>query len=385
MKNRILFVDDEQNLLDGIQRILFKQYDISTALSGDAGLKCIANNGPYAVVVSDMRMPVMDGVTFLAKVKEASPESIRIMLTGTTDLNTAIAAVNEGNIFRFVSKPCSKTTLENVLNAAIEQYHLIHAEKELLENTLQGGINVLVDILALTNPVAFCHAARIKYFVGELVRVLKLENSWQYKVAAMLSQIGCVTIPPDVLEKVYFETHLDPIEKDMLDQYPIIGHDLIAHIPRLEVIASMIAHQRRDLDDNDRSEAIEQMPKDVLGAAILRIAIDYDTLLSQGLTREAVIKKLIENEKRYHPTLLLNIHKVLPPVMEKRVTVTPIKNLFKGMILESDVMTKKGLLLAKKGQEVSHTMCVMFENHLKQKNIDETISVSILTPPKEFM
>lgn len=377
MNDKILFVDDEQNLLDGIKRDLYDSYDITTTLSGKEALKILKTEGPYAVVVSDMRMPIMDGATFLALVKESYPESIRIMLTGNTDLGTAIAAVNEGNIFRFINKPCSTETLERVLNAAIKQYHLIHAEKELLENTFQGAINVLVDILALTNPVAFSRAKRIKYFTGKIARFLELEDIWKYEVAAILSQLGCVTIPPVTLEKVYLNQNLDSNELEMLKQYPIIGHDLIVNIPRLEVVAKMITNQQNDLEKSNYINKIEKIPLDVLGAAILRISIDYDTLLSQGLTRGKVLLKLNSNAKQYHPQLLLAIKKIIPPVIEKKVLMVPVKKLSRGMILESDIITKKGVLLAKKGQEITPTMHIMFENYMNQKNIDENILVAV--------
>jgi len=383
MSDKILFVDDEQNLLDGIKRDLFDVYDITTALGGEEGLALIEQGEAFSVIVSDMRMPIMDGATFLAKVKENSPDSIRIMLTGNTDLGTAVSAVNEGNIFRFINKPCNSDTLQLVLNAAIEQYHLIHAEKELLENTFQGGINVLVDILGLTNPVAFSRATRVKYFASKLAQFLKLEDVWKYEVAALLSQIGCVTIPPDVLEKVYLNQGLDPQEKEMLKQYPKVGHDLIAHIPRMETVAKMIAHQNVTLDESEREAEIETLSPNIIGAGILRLSIDYDTLWTQGLTRSEVLEELQKNEAYYHPKLLYLMRKVLPPLMEKKVTMSSILELNNDMALEADVQTKEGILLAKKGQDVTSTMRIMFENHLKQKNIDKRILVSVPIKPKE--
>jgi len=305
------------------------------------------------------------------------------MLTGNTDQGTAIQAVNEGNIFRFINKPCDTDTLVKVLHAALEQYHLIHAEKELLENTFQGGIKVLVDILALTNPVAFSRATRIKHYAGKLAYFLKLPDVWKYEVAAMLSQIGCVTIPADVLEKVYINHNLDPNEEEMLRKYPEIGHGLIAHIPRLEIVANMIANQNNDLDEAQRSAGIPELAPDVLGAAILRLAIDYDTLLSQGDTRGAVLQALQNKETCYHPALLQTIRKIIPPVLKKKVMMMDIVNLTKGMILENDVSTKKGLLLAKKGQEITPTMRILFQNHLKQNNIDESVLVAVLLEPEE--
>src|SRR5690349_1193845 len=138
VKDRVLFVDDEPNVLDGIRRQLRNRVDLETATSAAAGLELIRSRGPFAVVVSDMRMPEMDGARFLARVNEIAPESVRMVLTGQADLDSTIKAVNEGRIFRFLLKPCDPDTLQDVLKSGIEQYRLVNAEKLLLENTLNA-------------------------------------------------------------------------------------------------------------------------------------------------------------------------------------------------------------------------------------------------------
>src|SRR5579862_9816129 len=102
MAEKILLVDDDSNVLSGYRRILSREFQIETALGGEPALKLVLENGPYAVVVSDMRMPGMDGIQLLSKVKSESPNTIRVMLTGNADLDTAIEAINEGAIFRFL-------------------------------------------------------------------------------------------------------------------------------------------------------------------------------------------------------------------------------------------------------------------------------------------
>ncbi len=137
MNNNILFVDDEANILDGYKRHLRKQFRIETALGGEQGLAAVVNQGPYAVIISDLRMPGMDGIQFLSRVREISPDSVRMMLTGHADLENAMEAINKGNIFRFLTKPCMPAVLALVLEAGIEQYRLVMSEKELLEKTLK--------------------------------------------------------------------------------------------------------------------------------------------------------------------------------------------------------------------------------------------------------
>ena len=138
MAEKILFVDDEQQVLQGIQRLLHRTFLIETALSGAEALTKLKRSGPYAVVVCDMRMPEMDGVRLLAKIKVDFPETVRIMLTGNSDQETAVRAVNEGHIFRFLTKPCNEEVLTSTLNAALIQYRLASHKEQLLDKALSG-------------------------------------------------------------------------------------------------------------------------------------------------------------------------------------------------------------------------------------------------------
>jgi len=136
---RILFVDDDQAVLDSLRRSLCRCYDVATARGPVEGLAVLAEKGPFAVVVSDLRMPGMDGVEFLRRTKAACPSAVAIMLTGHGDLTAAMSAVNEGHIFRFLTKPCPIPTLSRALDAALEHYQLAATERELLRVTLENS------------------------------------------------------------------------------------------------------------------------------------------------------------------------------------------------------------------------------------------------------
>ena len=122
MSRRILLVDDEVNVLQGYQRALRKRFELDVANSGAEALEKIASGGPYAVIVSDMRMPEMNGVELLTAVKQKAPETVRMMLTGNSDQQTAIDAINKGDIFRFLNKPCSKEEFAAALSAGLTLY-----------------------------------------------------------------------------------------------------------------------------------------------------------------------------------------------------------------------------------------------------------------------
>src|SRR6478609_5248404 len=142
MPEQILLVDDDRNILSGYRRNLRGEFLIDTAQGGQEALELLEKKGPYALVISDMRMPGMDGIAFLSKLKAMSPDTVRVMLTGNADTETAIEAINEGSIFRFLNKPCSKEILAKTITAGLVQYRLVTAEKQLLEQTLSGCLQV---------------------------------------------------------------------------------------------------------------------------------------------------------------------------------------------------------------------------------------------------
>ena len=136
MAEKVLFVDDEPLVLDAFRRMLHDKFETHTADSGEKGLASAKDNGPFAVVISDMRMPGMSGAEFLAKMRQKAPDTVRMLLTGFTDLDAAVAAVNEGNIFRFLTKPCRKDDLINAINLGLAQYRTVAREKELVSKAL---------------------------------------------------------------------------------------------------------------------------------------------------------------------------------------------------------------------------------------------------------
>src|SRR5689334_6208668 len=279
MVEKILCVDDELNILLALQRQLRKQFHLDSALGAEKALAAIERDGPYAAIVTDLQMPGMNGLELLARVKEISPDTVRIMLTGQADLSTAIAAVNQGSIFRFLTKPCSAEEMTVTLDAAIEQHRLITAERNLLENTLRGSVKVLTEVLSLVHPAAFSRASRIHRYVHHMAAHLKLRNIWQYDVAAMLSQIGCITMEPGALDRIYTGEELSDEEKKAFAAHPAAGGELLARIPRLEAVAHMIAAQNLP---SGRQPPVS-MPRETaeVGARLLRAAVDYDRLITR--------------------------------------------------------------------------------------------------------
>lgn len=360
MTKRILFVDDEKNILEALERQLRKQFEVATAEGPLAGLDAIDKNGPFAAIVSDLRMPVMNGIQFLAKAKERSPDSIRMVLSGQGDFAAVINAVNEGSIFRFLTKPCATDPLARALQAALEQYRLVQAERELLEHTLSGCIEVLSEILSLMNPSAFSRSHRIRRYVRHMAGQLGLPDAWQYEVAAMLSQIGCVTISTEVLEKVYSGVPLSKDEAEAFASQYDVGGRLLARIPRLEQVASMVAAQQcaATVPIDSDSRAMRQVD---IGAQMLQIANAFDQGLIRGLGLEPTLSAM-KAQRRYNLALIASLWNAKVPEFGSQTRLIGIQDLRCGMVIDGEIRAKNGILLYTKGQEVTDTLIQRLKN-----------------------
>lgn len=381
MTPKVLFVDDDPNILAAYQRQLRRQYQIDTALAGDRGLDAVAKTGPYAVIVSDLKMPGMNGIQFLSKVREMAPDSVRMMLTGFAELQTAIDAVNEGNIFRFLTKPCSPEILSRALDMGIEQYRLVTAERELLEQTLRGSIKVLTQILSLLNPEALGRSSRISRYAREVGLVMKFPEIWQLETAAMLSQIGFILLPEEALKKIYHGQQLTAEEAQLLDMHPFIASDLINNIPRLETIAKIISYQEKHFDGSGIPVDAVRREEIPLGARVLKVALDFDTLQTAGDSKSRAIAQLKQRPGWYDQAVVTALETVVWIEGRFEVRVIPLQDLQDNMILDDDVLTVTGILLIAKGQEINQLIRKRLHNFAETTGIREPLQV--LVPRRE--
>jgi ActR/RegA family two-component response regulator len=377
---KILFVDDDPSLLAAISRQFHGKFQIVTAEGGIAGLHKVEQEGPFAVVVADMSMPDMNGIQLLTKIQALAPNTVRIMLTGNADLGTAMHAVNEGNIFRFLEKPCHKDTLEWALQSALELHRHKTAEKELLEKTLYGSVQVLVDILSLTNPMAFSRASRLKAYCGQIAKLLGVEKVWRFELAALLSQIGCVSIPADTLAKVFSGDELTEEEQKMYNAHPDLGTQLLARIPRLGAVTAAISGQLKDFKDfPPQVDEATGLPQDsgILGAHILRVAIDLDTSICRGDNKSHAIGEMHQRYGVYNPRIVEILTNVQPVAVEMESRVAKVRELNNSMVLAEDIRTKSGILVAAKDQEVNLSMRARLINYLERRDIPEDVRVLV--------
>jgi response regulator RpfG family c-di-GMP phosphodiesterase len=379
---RVLCVDDEPHVLDGLARLLRRHYAVYTAVGADAALALLAQAGPFAVVVADLRMPGLDGVALLERVRALAPETVRLLLTGQADLAAAIGAVNQGQVFRFLTKPCPVGELLGALAAAVAQYRLITAERVLLEQTLRGSIQTLTDILAQVNPAAFGRAMRAKNLAGDLAGRCGDRDRWQIEVAAMLSQLGCVMLPAETVEKIYFGRGLSRPEQQMADRLPQIAERLLASIPRLEEVRRIILYQAKRFDGGGLPEDALKGEDIPWGARVLKVALDFDVLQGQGLAPLLALETMRNRAGWYDPTVLTALADLLGAAAgATEVREVALRTVQPGMVFAEDVKTVRGQLLIARGQEVTESLAERLRYLSPRIEIAEPVRVIVRVPP----
>lgn len=371
---KILLVDDEPYVVEALIRQLRKSYPVDTAASATEALEKLDTKGPYAVIVSDLRMPGMDGIALLTEVRKKYPDIIRVILSGDADLTKAIDAVNSGQVFRFLTKPCSANGLATTLALAVRQYQLITGEKDILNKTLKGTISMLSEILSLANSRAFSRGYRIRNIVTEIAENLGLKPLWRYEVAALISQLGCIAIPEDILKKTCVGEPLSANEKKIFNDHPRIGAQLVRKIPRLEGVAEILENQLLPYEEG--SSPPHRFNDTIVGSHILRVALDYDQLTAQGLTHKEAVRQLYRSKEKYNPDVLNQINEIQSRLSKGQVTHTLLfDELVPGMIAAEDILAQNGTKIIEKGQEITWPALQGLQNFIEHIGIKEPIKV----------
>ncbi|ADU63690.1 MAG: response regulator [Pseudodesulfovibrio sp.] len=365
---KVLFVDDEQNILDTYRVSLRRRFTVDTAPGPAEGLEKFRTSGPYGVVVSDLKMPGMDGIKFLKKVQELSPDTVRVMLTGHADVNAAISAVNDGAVFRFLTKPSSMEEMIRTLEVAMGQYSLVIAERELLRGTLRGSVKVLTDILGLVNPAAFGRSERVRRLATYVSQRLGLRQTLSLDLAAMLCQLGCVTLTDTVLEKVFRGETLTPEEQQAFDMHPMVTAGMLARIPRMGRVSEIILHQNDSLADT---------PSLSIEARILKVCLDYDAHTQRGMDKQDAIDALRGRAGVYDPKVLdiLELGTAGGDGYVRRDL--ELKDLRQGMILDEPLWSLDKVHIMAEGTEITETALMRVHNFAKAQRLPGRLRVLV--------
>ena len=382
MHRRILCVDDETNVLNALQRNLRKYFAVDTASDPSQALTLLDHQEPYAVIVADMRMPGMDGVEFLSRARTKCPDSVRIMLTGNADQQTAINAVNRGHVYQFLTKPCPPETLALVVSDGVKQYELLMAERELLEKTLNGSVKLLTEILSVIDPQSFGRGQQLRESMRLYIEP-PTERAWELELAALLAPIGCISIPAPVLVKARARLALTDAEQSLWIRVPEFGSRLIANIPRLETVAKIILYQNKHFDGSgfpaDKSSG-EDIP---VGARILKVLNDLLDLESKGVSLKQALEEMENRYGWYDPRVLdaacLRFDKGQSVTKGNAQTTRAITaaELQVAQVITQNVYTADGMLIVKAGSVVTPMLLDRLTNFAAVNGLRELIEVRV--------
>jgi response regulator RpfG family c-di-GMP phosphodiesterase len=346
----VLCVDDEPLLLEGLERTLREGFEVITETKPLAALALLEKREhDFVAIVSDMRMPLMDGAKFLARAAEIAPNSTRLLLTGHAELNAAIAAVNTGRIFRFLCKPCAPNELLAALEAAAEQHRLQTLEKTLMEQTLTGSVRLLSEVLMLVAPQIFTRNQRIQSYVVYLAKRLGRKDVWRFELAACLAMIGCVGLPEDTLGRALSGAALDEQEAKAFAEHPLTAHRLLKKIPRFEDVAEMIRLQA-GASGPPAAADVE------LGARLLRVARAVEQLVEAGASEPEAVHELLPTSGAEDAELLRQLSDFRSVALTGELRELKVAQMTAHMVLEDDVKTKTGVVVVPGRKELTQLL-----------------------------
>ena len=379
--NKILIIDDDLRLLSSLQRSLGRDYEITFAASPLAAQDLLSKT-TFAVVISDMQMPGMSGIELLCQIKENHPDTVRILFTGHADQQTAVNAINQGEIFRFLVKPCAIDQLTKALNDALRQHQLITAERELLEKTLLKTVQTLAQILAMMRPAAQQRANRLKLICCQLAKALNQPDIWFFEMTALLSHIGCLNVPEGHLNSYLTNLPLSDEEIALLESHPAMAEELLRQIPRLEEVARAIGLQTQANSSFETTTDGDIEERTKLAAQILHVALEFDRL--SYYQRDSFSKIILHLKSHQDDFNLMIVSRMIKPkslVKDHVQLQIEAKDLFLNMVLMENIYSKSGVMLVAKEQELTEFMLIGIRNYAKNIGVMEPFAVMA---PAEF-
>jgi len=405
----VLCVDDEKNILSSLKR-LFRPvgYKILLAESGPAGLK-ILESEKVDLVISDMRMPDMDGAEFLEQVARKWPKVQRVLLTGYADMKSTVAAVNRGMIYKYIAKPWVDDELLATAQQAIErkqieddrdrlvaltrkqnaQLHVLNndleakvvertadlakavtqlnSSHEALKKNYVATLRGFSSLLELKDTASAGHVRKVADYARRLAAEMGLNSSdtQQLVFASLLHDIGKLVLPERLLKKPF--NTLSPDERVEMMRHPVIGHSVLSQIEPLAEAAAIVRSHHENFDGTGYPDKLAG--KDIpLGARILAVANEFEgllsgTLMTQKLSQNEAKAYIIRNRvKRFDPEVVKAFVKIFGEVAKPAGEVsmkisearnTPPSDLVDGMVLMEDIVTKEGVLLLHKGKRLN--------------------------------
>lgn len=363
---KVLYVDDEANLLASFVSLMRKErIQVSVLQQSEQIEKVLHEQGPFAVVFSDQRMPVMDGVAVLETVMRMHPATIRVLITGHADYADTVRAINLGGISHFIAKPWKDDALRILVADCINRYNMTEENKylfgelqqanahlkELVEGTVVGAVHILSDILTYLNPAAAAQVDRIRKLGLAYLNMtpeIRGQERWEIERALDLFNLGMALLPSWLqtsLNKGNAALHADsPI---LLKQH-LVAAGLLKDIPRLDGVARIIALQAKNFDGTGEPANDPIRGKDIpLGARLLRILIDLDKAQVEKGQGRLALERMSTQPAKYDVDLITRMMGAQPRPTDQGEQLLPLHELRPGMVLLDDIITETGQLLLK--------------------------------------
>ena len=390
----VLLVDDEPNVLSALRRLLRPAgYTVLLANGGEEALQLLTGQ-PVDLVISDMRMPVMSGDQLLARVREGWPQTLRILLTGYADIASAVAAINEGGIYRYISKPWDDAELLRVvqqalelatlqrekdrlgaltraqnaelreLNATLEDKVQVRTEElrianqevmlamEKLRKTFFTSVQVLSNLIEMRAPALAGHSRRVADVARRLAEKLGYGAELQHELllAGLLHDIGKIGYPDSLFSKPLARMNAE--ELGLARKHPLNGEAALMSMPDMRGVAEIIRahHERWDGKGFPDGLAGDKIP---LGARILALANDYDgahlgTRSAKPMTVDEAKLYVIEGRGfRYDPDVVDAFGQLIGKLPRQHPQELRLSGneLEPGMVLSRDLYSPDGMLL----------------------------------------
>ncbi|MFH1059074.1 MAG: HD domain-containing phosphohydrolase [Pseudomonadota bacterium] len=304
---RVLLVDDDSHLRAGLRRLLHRHYHLEEATDGRQALEKLSHDR-FAVMVTDLNMPQMDGFELLDLAKELSPDTVRVVLTGQADLERVLRAVNEGYVYRFLLKPCAPEELTQSVGSALEQFQRQQAARELaglrkLNQALEGIVMGFSRLVEARDPYTAGHQQRVAQLAEAIARRLGLapEMVESVRVAAMVHDLGKIYVPAEFLNR---PGRLTPVEFQIIRTHPEVGAEALKpldfHWPISEIVLQH--HERLDGSGYPRGlagvEILEQAR--IIAVADVTEAMSSHRPYRPGLGLDAALAELESGSGRIY-------------------------------------------------------------------------------------
>lgn len=383
MLHRILIVDDEQATLNLFSSVLKDRYSIETTQSAEDAIDILRADSSFSVIVSDVYLPGMSGIDLLKQCAKLSPDTVRVSLTGAPDRGTVVDSVNEGNVFRFVSKPVRVDVLAEIIEAAVQRYEGQRVERDLMETTVRTSVNLLLEVLATLDPLSFELSQRVRGSVRVFARAMKLPNVWELELAASLARIGTVALPPEIVRKAGRKQSLTAREAELFGQVPHLGSQLLKQIPRMDRVAQSIRYQAKNFDGsgNPRDElARSSIP---LGARLVRLFTDRALLEVDRVVGDAAHRAMAARDGAYDPALLEASFQHFPDnilssaIVDEHVRMVGADQLQPNATLVAEIRNVDGVLLVAAGTRLTPLIVQRIQTHVTLGTVKGPFGVRI--------